>query len=176
MKNFKNGFTLAEVLISMLLMSLFFMATTKVITQKPKAELQENPHGYFECYYSGGALFQHRSINNSNTPAENRTNAGNCEFVPPSGAAFINIYYIRRVRDENNNFIFQTINTQELQFNITQNFVPNNIQEEFAAKMTEEAGDNLPFRRYLQFAQPESNINEQWNNINLDSGVVFISW
>ena len=40
----KFGFSLAEALVSMLVLSLFFMATSKIISTRPKSEKITNKH------------------------------------------------------------------------------------------------------------------------------------
>ena len=91
-KRIKPGFTFAEVLISMLLMSIFFVATAKVMTVRQKTEVHENPHGYYECYQSG-SLMQHR-VDGTNTTIPINTPSNQCEFVPMRGLPFYNIYIV----------------------------------------------------------------------------------
>ena len=59
-KNIKNNnqkaFSLVEVLVSMLILSLFFLANTKVMTTKQKDETLMKVHGFYECYWDGGVL------------------------------------------------------------------------------------------------------------------------
>lgn len=50
----KKGFSLAEALVVMAVVSIFFAAVTKVITTRPKKPKQANLHGYYECYVDGG--------------------------------------------------------------------------------------------------------------------------
>ena len=57
----KRGFSLAEALVVMAIISIFFAAATKIITTRPKPKIQVNPHGYFECYKLGGTQYQ-RSV------------------------------------------------------------------------------------------------------------------
>ena len=90
-KNTKCGFSLAEALISMLILSLFFIATSKIMTTKPKAEISENKHGYFECYHDGTNLKQKRS---DGSYAGAPINVSECSFIPPKGIAFANIYVL----------------------------------------------------------------------------------
>lgn len=68
-KSFKKlGFSLVEALISMAILSIFFAATAKIITTKPKKERVQTSHGSFYCC------------------------SNSCTFKPPSGVSFFNIY------------------------------------------------------------------------------------
>ena len=46
----KKGFSLAEALVVMAIISIFFAAASKIITTRPKPPKQVNQHGYYECY------------------------------------------------------------------------------------------------------------------------------
>lgn len=109
-KNKKFGFSLAEALVSMLVMSMFFIATSKIITTKPKKEVQANKHGYFECYYDGGVLKQKRS--DGSYAGEATIASGNvCTFTPPKGIAFALIYTLNNTNGR------KFYHSQEPQFN-----------------------------------------------------------
>lgn len=83
----KKGFSLAEALIVMAIVSIFFAAASKIITTKPKIKKQTNAHGYYECYYSGG--YKQKYVRDGvATPLQSVTE---CKFEPPAGAAFFNI-------------------------------------------------------------------------------------
>ncbi len=56
--NHKKGFSLAEILVSMLILSLFFLAGAKVFTRKEKTEVMKKVHGFYECYWNGNQLYQ----------------------------------------------------------------------------------------------------------------------
>ena len=88
--SFKNGFSLMEALISMLIISIFFVASTKVMTTKQKDPPMRNPHGYYECYkLANGVVYEH--TNNSDPVTINSLN--DCSIQPPQGAAFVNLHY-----------------------------------------------------------------------------------
>lgn len=76
----KNGFSLAEALVSMLILSIFFLATYKINTQKESKDTITVPHGFFECYHDGTTLHQRYSyagdVVNESEPV------GNCTFSP----------------------------------------------------------------------------------------------
>ena len=85
----KKGFSLAEALIVMAVVSIFFSAAAKVITIKPKPQKITNPHGYFECYLDGGV---HKQANaREEVVFEPVTTGSSCTFEPPKGVAFFNM-------------------------------------------------------------------------------------
>ena len=86
----KNGFSLAEALVVMAIISIFFAFASKVITTKPKAIKQDTPHGYFECYRNGstGPLMQNYVYE---VVIKEPEEVSACKFKPPVGAAFFNI-------------------------------------------------------------------------------------
>mgnify|MGYP001095526441 CR=1 FL=1 len=83
----KRGFSLAEALVVMVIISIFFAAAAKVFTTRPKPKKQINAHGYYECYGSGS--FQQRYVRDG---IESPTvSVSKCTFEPPTGIAFFNI-------------------------------------------------------------------------------------
>ncbi len=85
----KRGFSLAEALVVMVIISIFFAAAAKVITTKPKPKKQVNTHGYFECYRKdGGGLFQ-RYVREG-VPTEEES-VSICTFEAPTGVGFFNL-------------------------------------------------------------------------------------
>ena len=98
----KNGFSLAEVLVSMLILSVFFIATSKVITVKPKKEVQTFRHGYYECYQQNGVLYEKRADGSST--GGNPINVSACTFEPPGGIAYVLIYTINKDADGTTKF------------------------------------------------------------------------
>ena len=57
-KTNKKCFSIAEALVSMLIISIFFIATSKVMTKKQRPDISESPHGFYECYVVNGNLKQ----------------------------------------------------------------------------------------------------------------------
>ncbi len=88
----KQGFSLAEALVVMAIISILFAAVAKVITTRPEKPKQTNMHGYFECYVDGG-LKQRYVRNGASTPLES---VAQCHFEPISGVAFYNINSFKR--------------------------------------------------------------------------------
>lgn len=84
----KKGFSLAEALVVMAIISIFFAAASKIITTKPKPRKQVNAHGYYECFQNGGTLAQRYYKDGITTNTET---VAQCVFQPPPGIAFFNI-------------------------------------------------------------------------------------
>lgn len=84
----KKGFTLAETLVVIAIVSIFFSFAAKVITTKPKPRRQSIAHGYFECYIDGG--LKQRMVQNG-VPTEPKNMSGSCKFTPVNGVSFYNI-------------------------------------------------------------------------------------
>ena len=177
-KNKKFGFSLAEALVSMLIMSMFFIATSKIITTKPKKEVQANRHGYFECYYDGGVLKQKRS---DGSYAGEPINAGNaCTFTPPTGIAFVLIYTLN---DTNGRKFYHS---QEPQFNSDNGedvITISGSELRYFQDITEqiEAGGNSNVYELMNFFQasyPSSSIYALLQNSNntYSGPAVFIGW
>lgn len=89
----KKGFSLAEALVVMVIISVFFAMAAKVITKRPKIKRQENFHGYYECYYDGSKWAQHYVRDG----VESVLDSGTCSFEPPVGVVFFNINSIKPV-------------------------------------------------------------------------------
>ena len=83
----KKGFSLAEALVVMAIISIFFAAASKIITTKPKVKKQINAHGYYECYDSGG----HKQKYVRDGVASPLQSVSVCKFEPPAGIAFFNV-------------------------------------------------------------------------------------
>lgn len=173
--NIKLGFSLAEVLVSMLIMSVMFLALTKIMTQKPKKQMERTPHGYYECYRTAdGTLHEDRTKNNVFV-AEN-TNIQRCEFEPPKGVYYINFHYINSNRPV-------YYNTQQVIFDETAIF--NDPSDGTAAipqsELTYEAAnfnnDMNMFKTYLEISHPQSRIYTRWINSNSPPvNALFIAW
>lgn len=177
-KNINSGFTLAEVMVSMLLMSMFFLATTKVMTHKPKPELQESPHGFFECYYDkDGVLMQHKSNSNLETEPEKAKKDG-CHFKPASGTVFTNVYYIYLAQEgsEPKYDKFRYLNTNEVQFNMERVIRPETFLSETNVEPVILEGES--FLSYLRSIHTNSIIYKNWEEGKkpMYPGVVFIAW
>lgn len=90
MKNTKkHGFTLAEVLIALLIMSLILIAAMPVITRK-KRPVERIAHGAFACYWENGALvgryLMGQKSSGGSTFYDAQEGRYGCYFTPPAGA------------------------------------------------------------------------------------------
>ena len=155
-----------EALVSMLILSLFFLASSRAITQKQTVEIQKNPHGYFECYISGDDTWQHLSISNVYTKPV-LANSG-CKFNPPTGVNFFNVHYFDGS---------QYYNSQQVIFNksITLNGpsgidIPGlfdkddeNSEEELTTEQLQLiAAQIMEFKVYLKMTHSSSEIYSIW--------------
>ena len=83
----KNGFSLFEAALVMLIAAIFIAVMASVFPHKPKPKAQAEAHGRFECYYKNNTLTQ-RTVIDGSTGAETTVTttdtSGNkyCEFTP----------------------------------------------------------------------------------------------
>lgn len=168
----KNGFSLAEALISMLILSIFFLATSKVMTTKQKPDEQVNPHGFYECYVRNGNQLVQRRASESNVTAEQFVDS--CTFTPSQGIAYVTIYAVR-----NSNDIIMAV---EPQFN-------NPIDEISSVAALRNFGNQLDnaeendldienLRNYLEISYPRSGLLGIINDgtYNNNDPALFIGW
>lgn len=107
----KSGFSLAEALVSMLILSIFFVVTSKVITTRQPDEWQGTEHGYYECIQQdSGNKFDQTMVTGNNV--ENKV-VESCHFnVPPRSVAGIHRYYYNgeaigvKIKRISENFIY----------------------------------------------------------------------
>lgn len=85
-KKIKKGFTLAEMMVVLLIMSIVAAAMTPLITRKHRQLPNNTTHGRWECYYSGGQLYQKTttSSGSSTTTAV----SSSCQFTPSKKAEY----------------------------------------------------------------------------------------
>lgn len=177
-RNKKFGFSLAETLVSMLVLSIFFVVTSKIITVKPKAEIATNRHGYFECFVQNGALMQKRSDGTYNGEAVPAGNA--CHFVPPSGIANVVVYVLNDTEGLGQRFYVSA----EPQFNGQDG--NDTVSIDLAQLRTfhqtlegiEEGDENVHvLMNYFQVSYPSSSIYAILNEDDTYTGpALFIGW
>ena len=169
--NKKRGFSLAEMLVAMLIVSVFFTAATKVMTQRPKKEVVKSPHGFFECYYSGNSLFKQTQKGTSGAEA---VRAQNCNFMPPVGLSFINVHFLY----DGHYYNFQEV----LYDNMFELANPGDIAAYYSQYVEGEAAEHygkepVELRNYLRATYPASRILQQWpNEEQAPASALFISW
>ncbi len=97
-KQNKSGFSLAEALVSMLILSVFFIATAKVITTKQPAGKIAITHGFYECYRdSSGELKQTSS---DDLVIKRNEGVEQCAFYPSKHLPNVVQYYIKSNDEE----------------------------------------------------------------------------
>ena len=175
----KKGFSLAEALVVMAIISIFFAAAGKIMTQKPKPIKQQNPHGYFECYLDAGTLKQSSAIEEAAADPV-VAEGGACKFEPPKGVAFFNVNTYGRAfysdfEPNVNNTInikindvagagdFVTIYKDSKRFNIAASVNPLSTEFQNQKESAEV---------YFEAIHPKSQI---YNNGHLRTGIMF-SW
>ena len=161
----KNGFSLAEALVVMVIVAILFAAITKVITTKPKPKAPSNPHGYYECYRKGGGLEQRYVREGVETEAKS---VSTCEFVPPGGIAFFNI---NSYSPDHCYTSFQPNINNNIKITFDENSVITiaNKDTEYALEGNEDP-DNT--KSYFEAIHPDSMI---YNNGSYRTGIMF-SW
>lgn len=87
----KKGFSLSELLVVTLIISVVAAASTPFINpKKQKKEVTKAPHGIFECYYKDGQLYEYMADNKTLTSRRPVLVTGRnyCEFVAPEANYF----------------------------------------------------------------------------------------
>ena len=84
----KSAFSLAEMLLVLLIMSFLSMAIAPFVTKKVKKDTYRQPHGRFECFWHNDRLIQYNVLETGAGTQEDRTAQGYCEFEPVERAAF----------------------------------------------------------------------------------------
>lgn len=182
----KAGFSLAEVLVAMLIMSVFYMATAKVMTVKQRHETHENPHGYYECIGNSAPFSVHRVDSTIETiPAG--TSETECEFVPISGIPFYNVYVITNQGvykatesqlNDDDNMVFSGANDLiryygRIHENTNAEVNPQNINQ----IMLQNAQDDLTqLRTFVTTDYPQSTLSGIWGGLSPTQNAVFITW
>ena len=155
----KDGFSLVEALISMLIISLFFVASTKVMTTKQKDPPMRAPHGYYECYKRLGLWYEH----SSSSEEKQISSSDLCGVTPPVGAANINLHMF----------------TGSRYYHQIKPYVTNKITyepdifEEFTNAEDSNAGNKDDLKNYLKIAHPGANVSK---NINSIQQCLFVAW
>lgn len=123
----KLGFSLVEALISMAILSIFFAATAKIITTKPKKERVQAPHGSFYCCDTYST------------------------FKPPSGVSFFNIY----AKNISNYYsVYEPNITEELSVDTRSNIVLSKDSSSYSFDNNNQISKDS-FESYLELTNPE---------------------
>ena len=179
----KKGFSIAEALVSMLVVSVFFLATSKVMTQKQPRETQETIHGFYECYVKNEdgekKLKQRRAIEQSSPPEQSVTQ---CELDPPSGIAFAIIYAIAGTADdpmEGKNKIYRAVEPQfNKTFTIASDEKLRTFHSDFLMDVQADSLDWTDVQKFLELSYPHSGLLEMMKNGEYDpqDPALFVGW
>ena len=171
----KKGFSLAEALISMLVISVFFIVASKVMTMRPKTEYALARHGYYECYKYGGNSYQKRV---DGTVAGELVQINNkCQTIPPAGIPYVTVYLYHNNRLH---LFIEPHFTDEL-FELDLSSVSNKIQNLYKLQESSNQngiGDKDVFKQNLEASYSSSSIyqllkNNGGNNL---STALFMCW
>lgn len=184
----KKGFSIAEALVSMLVVSVFFLATSKVMTQKQPKEYQEPIHGFYECYVTTEddvkKLKQKLAIGQSNPPVQT---VSQCELDPPKDLPLAIIYAIAGTDDdtttpvgeERKNRIYKAI---EPQFNKAFRISSiNELRTFHTDALVDIEADDLEWtdvQKFLRLSYPHSGLYEMMESgsYNPQDPALFIGW
>ena len=194
----KTGFSLVEILVSMAIMSFFFLASSKIMTYKNPKDLIRNPHGFFECYYEGGQKMAHIVKNGADSEPEK---VQRCDFEAPTGVHFVNIsvyeaptdyvdgHYVGGFYFSSQEPLVDRKITCNDPMDILQNFGSSLGDYELTQENKEEAQqtakrDVEEFYAYLEASHPQSYVYRQFEPLNegeefhhIPGGnVLFIAW
>lgn len=168
----KKGYTLAEALVVMAVVSIFFAAASKVLTVKPKHKKQMNPHGYYECYLDGGQLKQKYVRENIESILET---VGECTFSPPIGIAFysVNIYGTDNYYSGIEPYINNTLSISVTADKVTLSAMKQGEKFEVAYdKSTSSEDAKRIVEDFFEVIYPKA---EMYNDGNIFPGI-FLSW
>ena len=87
---FKKGFSLAELMVVLLLVSLLASALIPIVTKKHLTLPKRSEHGAYMCYYKDGKLFEKKTVNKYSGQSEEKQ-VENCVFTPPAKALYFQI-------------------------------------------------------------------------------------
>ena len=172
--NKKYGFSLVEVLVSMLILSVVFMAMTNVATHKAKKNLDKSPHGFYECYKVGDTLYE--DITRNNAAKEDNENVDSCIFNPPKGAYYVNVHYIgsdKYMNVQETMFTEQLVLTspEKIMDGYDDTLISNCPNEDDKIKVRED------FISYLEISHPQSKVLSTWNTTgSIPDSILFIAW
>ena len=179
----RSGFSLAEILVAMLVMSIFFMATTKVITIKQKPALEESPHGYYECTDSPGStdmnFHEHRVDSSRETIPANSSDVDFCTFVPPKNIPLFNVY----VYSSTKGFLSTSeaqISEDSADFRGANVLLDYYLSDDPSLAQTINGADLnnriAQFKLFLRTSYPQSMLSKSWTGTRPPRNTVFITW
>ena len=179
-KSNKTGFTLAEALVSMLILSLFFVATAKVVTTKQPRGKIAIVHGFYECYYEDG---NHKETISDGGNIKKKEDVNECVFTPSNRLPNANLYYINTEKNHYYTTLHPYLNPkEEKDFGTLNSFDPNMYfqKEEKYENSTEETETETENKieelgNYLINAYPNSVVAQKLKDGN-NVTAIFIAW
>ena len=91
-KRYKSGFSLVEVMLLLLVLSLIISASIPMITKRNLAIPQKAIHGIYLCIANPDGTFYTARYNSKKVISEKRNALACDEFIPPKSAGLFNIY------------------------------------------------------------------------------------
>ena len=146
--NFVSGFTIAEILISLMISSVLVAAMVPVVgVKKVKRPTLRYHHGIAECYYQNGTLKAYNSnVGRGASPDVIRVNGSRCEFKVPQ-AKYLQVYAIGAGGNSGGNSI-EYINTQNTNIE-GEIYIGNTYQEYIDAADSKHSGLSSILREAL---------------------------
>ena len=171
--NKKNGFSLVEALIVMLVLSIFLAASSKVITQKKEEPPIVNQHGQFECWASGSTHYSKYTVDS--VPSE-VIKGNSCKFKPTINAA---IYHLYAIYNNQKGYYMTTISniTSDIDIKLTNTSatLKNKLNEELIYSSSSDiTGNYADIKKYLEYVCKNSSLLK--NNAGYSKSAVLIVW
>ena len=139
------------------------------MTTKQRPEVQENPHGFYECFIANGSLQQKQSVGTTTTP---QRTVEWCSFTPPQGLAFVIIYAM-----QDRNHIYKSI---EPQFNSPIDTISSAAAlANFHTQLGNPEDNNLradDLGHYLELTYPLSGLKDVIGAESYNGPALFIAW
>lgn len=172
--NKKEGFSLAESLVVMLILSVFLAASSKVITQKKEEPQVSNQHGQFECWKSGSHYYKHII---DGVISETVTGTS-CKFKPRVNAA---IYHLYVIYGNKNGYYMESIPNITSELSITLNNNTTTLTNSDNKTLTYDknksehlAGTYEDIIKYLKYVSPKSSTIGDF--VKIGKPAVLIIW
>lgn len=128
-KNLKKGFSLVEMMLLLLIVSLVTAGSMSVITKKHARIPKKIVHGKYICGYNeAGQLYQERFIENKSLGAEVIPDGGSCVFEPPKKATY---FYIQLVGGGGGGGDAGSYDGEHTAASDSDSFGPTNISESY---------------------------------------------
>ena len=87
--NYKFGFSLFEVVVTMSIVAIFIAASSNVFTQRHKNRVANPSHGRLECYYGNDNKLHQRLVFENVVSSDSVMEDGKCTFTPNNAASYL---------------------------------------------------------------------------------------